>query len=374
MRPVIGFGAASVAGLILFACSGVDFPLYQFPTGNDAAENSSAGDEPQSDAAGAFDAGSEAAADDASDASDASDDADAGAVVVQACSALTPFTNVSKLAGINTDDLDEIAPRLTADEKTIVFARYDVPNTDAINLYTATRASRDDDFGAATLVVGLGGAGTNGDPQFFGDGSNNILFASSRQSDPPDFTSNPPIFFRAQKNNDTFENVTQVFPGSTADGWRPFLTSDGSELFFGGDNGAGGAQIYRSLADGKGGFSAPAPALVAGIAAVAPYSDNAPVLSQEAQTMYFASERSPAPGASVLNMHIYVTTRLNTNDPFDGNPVRARVDVINGVVENLDFDEWPGWLSTDGCRLYFDTNRGDGNNFEYDIWVATKTE
>jgi hypothetical protein len=79
------------------------------------------------------------------------------------------------------------------------------------------------------------------------------------------------------------------------------------------------------------------------LGAAATESDGRPVLSADGLTLYFASERAAHGGHGGLD--IWVATRASDKDPFGP----------GSLVEELATPgaDYPGFLSTDGCRLYF---------------------
>jgi len=90
---------------------------------------------------------------------------------------------------------------------------------------------------------------------------------------------------------------------NTPDGWeaQPALSSDGHELFFAGvnaessedANGNATMDIYRSIRDQDGNWSAPIP-LPSPINS--PFNDKAPFLHPDGNTLYFSSDRQPGGG------------------------------------------------------------------------------
>jgi Tol biopolymer transport system component len=74
-----------------------------------------------------------------------------------------------------------------------------------------------------------------------------------------------------------------------------------------------------------------------------------------AHRMYFASNRENE------RFHIYVAERQTRKDSF------GTVQPVKTGAHGTD-TEMPGWLSNDGCRLYFQSSR-NGND---DLWVASK--
>jgi hypothetical protein len=119
--------------------------------------------------------------------------------------------------------------------------------------------------------------------------------------------------------------------------WHPFLNPDQSEIWFVTDAIVGAAQIWRAPVadDGKIGVPAAVPELAGA------FIDWAPVISADGLEIFFGR------GASG-NYDIYSARRTTTADPFGiAAPVTELVHE-GGLDRDL-----PGWLSPDGCRLYF---------------------
>src|SRR5262249_36000015 len=83
--------------------------------------------------------------------------------------------------------------------------------------------------------------------------------------------------------------------------------------------------------------------------------DLLPVLSDDELTIFFTSTR-----IYDVNGDIWVATRGSAADDFD-----PPADVFELNTPGLDF---PGWLSPDGCRLYFTRAEGGGTQ----MYVASR--
>lgn len=89
------------------------------------------------------------------------------------------------------------------------------------------------------------------------------------------------------------------------------------------------------------------------------FNDSYPVVTDDSKRMYFASQRS----AVTRGYDIFVTTRPNATSPFT-EPV---------LVQELSTlaDEYPTWLSPDGCKMYMMRNSAAGA-MNHDIFSTTK--
>jgi Tol biopolymer transport system component len=90
-----------------------------------------------------------------------------------------------------------------------------------------------------------------------------------------------------------------------------------------------------------------------------PTYDGSPVISKNGLALYFTSSRAAPKGGT----NIWVATRPSRNDAFTTPVIVANV--------NSDGNEYPGFISGDGCRLYLSSERPGGLG-NHDIYVATK--
>ncbi|MBL9148207.1 MAG: PD40 domain-containing protein [Phycisphaerae bacterium] len=166
---------------------------------------------------------------------------------------------------------------------------------------------------------------------------------------------------------------------SAFDEYGPALTPDGKTLYFASDRPAPGEadvspdrewsatmRERRTRRDhdlyvaGIAGDSAPARRLDA---LSTPHDEGAPALSPIGDFLYFASDRPGGRGGFDL-------WRSRLVDGVPGVPERLD-DTLNGPSNELD----PA-LSSDGFRLYFSSDRGDGADRErrYDLWRSISRE
>src|SRR5262249_39325399 len=84
--------------------------------------------------------------------------------------------------------------------------------------------------------------------------------------------------------------------------------------------------------------------------------DLSPVVRDDELEIFFSSSRTGT-------QRIWRAVREATADPW-GEP--TPIDIAADGPEN-----GPSWLSSDGCRLYFHSNRTDGAG-QHDIWFAMR--
>ena len=90
----------------------------------------------------------------------------------------------------------------------------------------------------------------------------------------------------------------------------------------------------------------------------------APTLTSDGLSLYYGYNTG-GPGGTV---QVWSTTRASTSTLTFATPaVVASLNPTN--TKNI-----PGWLSPDGCRMYFASDRpGGGAQGSYDIWMATRS-
>jgi hypothetical protein len=132
---------------------------------------------------------------------------------------------------------------------------------------------------------------------------------------------------------------------------HPYILPSGVLWFSSNRAGSPVGDLWRAEPSGLG-FAAPE--LVAGVSTEV--SEVYPVVSDDELTVYFAREVGG-------QLDIMVATRASRDLGFDA---PRPVDELN-----TGFGDRPGWLSPDGCRLYY-TSARDGGAGLFDVWEAEK--
>jgi Tol biopolymer transport system component len=262
------------------------------------------------------------------------------------CDDLAPFGPPTPIAGLSTAGIED-TPRLSDDELTVYFdGRL---GTDAnLNIYVAKRGRVTDGFGAPVRLDTV--SDTTFDdwhPSISRDGLE-IFLESSKDGTSHVYVATRTTALAAFSAPSVADRV------NGGDAFQPFLTADGTELWFTSTRpgGLGQTDIFHAIKAGE--------VLDAPIAEVELSSaawESTPMLSADKLTVYFSSDR---PGGAGM-VDIWRSHRTSVQDGF---PAPKVVPELSSSA-----NEFPGWLSPDNCRIYLTSSRS-GNP---DIYMATRT-
>lgn len=315
--------ASTIAGSLVAAAFVACTTPYDAAPSEDAGSGSDAGSE--SGDAGTTDAGEDAPADVRPEARQGP------------CDVTKPFTQKTDLGFINSG-AGEAMMRLSADELTGWFSS---SRTGEYEIYETTRLTPASQFSLAKLVPIVNSTSLDANPTLTSDGKA-IIFDSARDG--------ARRLWTATRTSATGSFDTPVrLPGSSLSlEIQPFLSPTNDVLWFSKSNGQ--FDILYAPYSSMGVDVAADPGINDPVA-----DDWAPVISHDGLTLYFASTRTGTKGG----FDIWMARRSAKLLPF-GTPT--------AVLElNTAINEYPGWLSADGCRLYYVTSsNGD------DVWVASR--
>jgi Tol biopolymer transport system component len=270
---------------------------------------------------------------------------DAGA---PACDPTMPFTSIGLVPGLNTPE-PESDVRLSEDE---LEAWYIANHADAganEDIFHAARATKTAAFGAIAPVAELNSPTPEDSPTVSSD-LRTMIFTSARIDAGNDLwvtTRATPIAAWGAP-----ALITSVNSASSEN--DAFLTPDGTALLFQSLRASETTDLFVSVKVGST-FGAATPIAELNSSG----SDQSPILSRDRLTIYYSSSRTDIPGFKGI-VDVFVASRTTAEGTF-GTP---RV-----VPElNTEYRERPNWLSPDGCRLYFQSDRAG----QYDIYVAER--
>lgn len=256
------------------------------------------------------------------------------------------FATPVRLGALATNDAEE-DPWLTADERRIVFVRV-ASNGDG-DIYTSTRDSTAEEFPAPRILSSLSGGDDEGKATFLPDLSR-VFITTDTGTDPNIWmgTATGGI-----EDGWTWENqsiVATISDVAEAE-LDPWISADGLALYW--SNSFTTPQPTRiemaTRPDPQSAFGEPS------VVMASASHDFDPGLSPDQLVMVFGTSRPATPtGPSDL----WFATRAAKEDPF-GTP--QRVPGLSATSNESD-----PWLSADGCRVYFSSDR-DGST---DLFVA----
>jgi RHS repeat-associated protein len=227
------------------------------------------------------------------------------------------------------------------------------PEQGADDIYVATRPTVASPFGLLTLVPNVDSSADDASPFLSTDGLRLYFFTrSSGASD---------LVMSSRGSLGSPFGAPQPIPNvnSAVSDEDPTLSEDEQTLIFASDRPTGDRHLYKALKS-SGSFGTPQP-----ISEV--NSDNAdaqPVLSRDALGLYFRSNRSSP--VNDTDGDIWFAQRSSQTQPFG-----APVDLTTLNWTGTDF---PVALSADGCTLYLSSNRehGASNTNSYELYRAQR--
>lgn len=326
------FGCSAVLGIP----SDVEREATPTPNGNDAGD--AALDAPADTAPPIRDAG------------DAADGADAEPPPL--CNPLKDFGAPTPLDSINTPEEDGAA-RLSEDELTIYIDGLRAAEGSSFGIWFATRTTLTDSFGPLqkfpSVNDSIDSAQDEYAPNVTADGLT-LVFERKNLA-----TQNSDIYIATRaKKTDPFGPVSSVGGLNTVDyEGNPFVRGDTNKLWHVRKPSVNNIDISVAT-------NVPGTGYVISSVVQNPAYDGSPVVSHDGLTLYFSSDRA---GAANSGTNIWVATRGALTDPF-GEPVPIK-------PVNSDANEYPGWISRDGCRLYLVSTRPGGKGNQ-DVYVATR--
>ena len=265
------------------------------------------------------------------------------------CTLSKPFGPPQNLGmGVNSSENDT-TPSLTPDELTIFFARGTGSSDSA--LYYTTRPTFVSPFGPATEITTISNGSTIDYTPFVVGTFSALYFASIRGGN-----SNAHLYKATGDGVHPFAwtGITQL--GISMDDnvydRGPAWCGASNELWFESTRGVSSFNLFVST------NGTMTPVSVPGVDDT--NDEISPTLSADGLTLFYG-EASKTSGPYTM----MTTTRASlSTTTFDAGPAVTELDTPGP-------DNLPGWLSGDGCRMYFASDRTGGSG-GLDIWVATR--
>ncbi|HEX3478944.1 MAG TPA: hypothetical protein VHT91_28170 [Kofleriaceae bacterium] len=263
------------------------------------------------------------------------------------CDPNAGFVQLAPVAGLG--ELGEQTARLSPDELTIVFSRELpalVPRYG--DLYVAHRADRGDDFDDVTALDAVNSDADEFSASFSED---MLTLYFDRQVEGGRYEI---LAATRTRSSDAFGGpVTILLGADSSSNFEPFAAA--GAIFFASTRSSGVANLFSASGAGTS-FASPAPVMP-------PTSQVAyehPVVAVDGLTIYFS-----APPDSSTKRDIWTAARSARDQPFGAPHPVAALDTAS--------IEFPTWISSDSCRLYFMTDRTQSTlkpNFE--LWMASR--
>jgi Tol biopolymer transport system component len=129
------------------------------------------------------------------------------------------------------------------------------------------------------------------------------------------------------------------------------VSADGTRIYFASNRG-GDFDIFEAVGRGDGTFAPPTAVPSIRTARL----ENSPVVTKDLLTIFFSVDRAGGKGSD----DIWRTHRADLSAEFG--PPENVAELATAAPE------WPGWISLDGCRLYFSSKR----DTSFDVYVASR--
>lgn len=267
------------------------------------------------------------------------------------CNEMGTFGAPELLASL-ASDLDDVAARLRPDELELVFARRTTAGT--YDLWTASRLSRSEPFGAPSLLTTVNSINSDLWPTLSPDGQT-LMFDADRTM---------PGTFRIWTSTRISTTVPFGPPSPSAElmaGDVHPLLATARALYFTSANrgGLGASEIFRADVDPSG-VVGPPEALVGGVNTAD--DETTPAVTSDERQIFFRRVTGVAPD---LEADIYFASRSTPQDGFGPSEVVP--------ISQVGVDEAPTWISPDACELYFHSNAPvAGGPAGFNLYVARR--
>ena len=267
------------------------------------------------------------------------------------CDFNAPFG--APVAFSNNSVQDDWSPRLSPDELFVYFASSRVGYLDgSAQIFLSTRSSTSDHFSIGTAMANVNGSYVAVHPTVTANGllmlfqtnatGVNEIYFSTRTTTLADFGSPQPV-----------SNVNAIGAENNA----PYVRADGQALYFARKPlGTMYSEIDRSTFSASGFTGGTLETEID-----EPMTNNTfPVVTPDDLTIYWASTRTDGGGS----YDIWTAHRATSSDTF--------TDIRDVAELNSPAEEFPSWISSDNCTLYFMNNGGNGGATGLDMYAATR--
>lgn len=248
------------------------------------------------------------------------------------CPFEAPFGEPERLG--NNSSNDDWSPRLMPDELTVFFASSRPGHGDGgAGLFGAARDASTDDFISSALLANVNINAVNAHPTVTGDGLN-LYFQSNA-------TGKNDIYYATRANAGTTFGLPSVLGISDPmlEDDAPYVLPSGSALYFVRYDNMTSHRIMRAAA-GATASSFNVPASEDELNSTN-FDTSFPAVTPDDLTIFFAANAS----VGSTDYDIYKAERASPTDPF--------VNITPVKELNTGKGDYPSWISSDGCTLFF---------------------
>ncbi|HEY1547699.1 MAG TPA: hypothetical protein VGG28_07765, partial [Kofleriaceae bacterium] len=263
----------------------------------------------------------------------------ADAAPARRCDPTAAFGSAINLGSALNTALNEATPRLSLDELTIVFSQLNADGT--WDMYTASRASTTEPFGAASVMASLNSVYTDVWPTLTPDALG-IYFNSDRDNS---MTGAEDVFYAGRASATADFDAPAIASGFETTDSQPYVAGDGLAVYFSSSTRpetTGGGDLFYAPIDGSGHVGT-AQVLIGGVNT--PAYEQVPVVTPDELTLFFCRSNG-------TDDDIFTASRSSMSSPWGAG------SAVPGYA-TVGAEEVPSWISPDGCDLYFYDNGSD---------------
>lgn len=256
------------------------------------------------------------------------------------CNLAAPFGTATPVSSLNTNVLDGQAA-LSPDELTVYFMSNRL--NAGSNVFTASRPNKSAPFGSVAALASLNFSGADTwNATLTGDGLTAYVVTDQNAAD---------HMYKATRASSLVAFGTpKLMPSPIVNGEQPFVTPDGSILYYSDGTLGPKGQIVRAV------LATSSPTVQSALV-VGTHDIGIPVVDPSETVIFYAVYDQGVFGS----YDIYTATRAAATDPW-GTPVAVT------ELNTPDF-EVPSWISANKCELYF-TRAASGT--DWNIYVAKR--
>lgn len=260
------------------------------------------------------------------------------------------FGNIAALAAVNGSSTER-DPFASVDELTLYFYTNRGGTVGGADVYMATRSNTSQNFGGVTRFASASTDASESKMSMTDDGLYLVVTSNKNGTNGTDDLLDATRTATSQPFSSPLGRTYTALEGTALEELDGFVTPDGLDLYLA-QTILGFQHIMHATRTSRG-MTFGSPVMVTEIDSGVGDAD--PTVSADGRVILYSSNRTDAGKQS---SNIWYATRADPTGVF-GTP-HPVPDI------NSDSADGDAWLSHDGCRMYFSTDRGG----DYDIWGA----